>query len=129
MQYEHPLQSAKLIKRYKRFLTDIELSDGSVQTIHCPNTGSMRNCLDDVKQAWYWDSGNPKRKYPHTLELIETNTGHFIGVNTNRANSLVKEALENNRFTCLAHDSFKSEVKYGEENSRIDFWLGQRFFS
>lgn len=123
MFFEHQLQPAPLIKRYKRFLTDISMEDGSIKTIHCPNTGSMRHCLDDVRQVWYWDSGNPKRKYPETFELVETNQGHFIGVNTGRANALVKEALEHNRFSELAHDSFRSEVKYGSENSRIDFLL------
>ena len=123
MKFEFPLQSAPLIKRYKRFLTDISYPDNTVTTIHCPNTGSMRNCLDNVNQVWFWDSGNPKRKYPHTLELIETNQGDLIGVNTGRANALVKEALENNRFEELSHDSFRSEVKYGNENSRIDFLL------
>ena len=118
-----PLQSAPLIKRYKRFLTDISMPNGEVMTIHCPNTGSMRHCLDDVKQVWYWDSGNEKRKYPCTLELVETNSGDLIGVNTGRANALVKEALSENRFSVLAHDTFKSEVKYGSENSRIDFLL------
>ena len=123
MYFEHQLQSAPLIKRYKRFLTDIHMEDGSTKTIHCPNTGSMRHCLDDVKQVWYWDSGNPKRKYPETFELVETNQGHFIGVNTGRANALVKEALEQKLFAELEHDSFQSEVKYGSENSRIDFLL------
>ena len=123
MEFEYPLISGKLLKRYKRFLTDVETTSGDEITIHCPNTGSMRHCLDDVKQVWYWDSGNPKRKYAHTFELVETNQGHFIGVNTGRANALVKEALERNKFPILAHDEFKSEVRYGEENSRIDFLL------
>ncbi len=123
MQFEFPLESAPLIKRYKRFLTDVRRKDNSVLTIHCPNTGSMRNCLEDVKQVWFWDSGNAKRKYPHTLELIETNAGDLIGVNTGRANALVKEALENKTFPELAHETFRAEVKYGQENSRIDFLL------
>lgn len=123
MLFQFPLEPAPLIKRYKRFLTDIRLPDESIRTIHCPNTGSMRNCLDNVKQVWYWDSGNDKRKYPHTLELIETNRGDFIGVNTGRANALVKEALQNKTFPELDHDTFRSEVKYGQENSRIDFLL------
>ena len=123
MQFEFQLESAPLIKRYKRFLTDIRMPDGSTTTIHCPNTGSMRNCLDDVRQVWYWDSGNEKRKYPHTLELIETNSGDYIGVNTGRANALVKEALQNRVFPELDHDTLRSEVKYGQENSRIDFLL------
>ena len=123
MKFEQPLQSAPLIKRYKRFLTDIAMPDGQVMTIHCPNTGSMRHCLDDVKQVWYWDSHNPKRKYSCTLELVETNDGELIGVNTGRANALVKEALMAGRFDALEHDDFKAEVKYGSENSRIDFLL------
>lgn len=122
MLFDPPLQSAPFLRRYKRFLADIEVN-GEVRTIHCPNTGSMRACLDQVNQAWYWDSGNPKRKYPETLELIETTSGDYIGVNTGRANNLVKEALQTNRFAQLAHDHFKPEVKYGEENSRIDFLL------
>lgn len=123
MLFDIPLQNAKLQKRYKRFLADIELGNGEVMTIHCPNTGSMRGCLDDVAQVWYWDSGNAKRKYACTLELIETNASDLIGVNTGRANSLVKEAIQNNTFDFLKHDSFRSEVKYGSENSRIDFLL------
>ena len=92
MKFENPLQSARLIKRYKRFLADIRLEDGSEITIHCPNTGSMKNCQTPDSRIWYTDSAHPKRKYPCTWQFIETIdklTQHLVGVNTGLANKLV----------------------------------------
>lgn len=113
-----------LLRRYKRFLADIELPDGSYITIYCPNTGAMTGCANVGDKVWFSTSDNPKRKYAHTWELTETQAGHFICVNTNRANQLVQEALQHKRITELAdyHDILP-EQKYGDENSRIDFLL------
>ena len=124
MKFDPPLQTATLIKRYKRFMADVELSNGDVLTLHCPNTGSMKNCAEPGSQVWFSDSGNPKRKYPHTWELVSVEGNFVAGINTNRANALVKEALENNVVPALSgYDELRSEVKYGEENSRIDLLL------
>ena len=71
MQFDPPLQSGILIKRYKRFLADVRLADGSEITIHCPNTGSMKNCAEPGSRVWFSDSGNDKRKYRHTWELVQ----------------------------------------------------------
>ncbi|WP_086480111.1 DNA/RNA nuclease SfsA [Oceanospirillum sanctuarii] len=133
MRWSSPLQSATLIKRYKRFMADVvpevmpELVSESAQiTLHCPNTGSMKNCMGEGWRVWYSDSGNPKRKYPCTWELSETPEGDLICVNTAQANRIVKEALEQKVVTELAaYESVKAEVKYGAENSRIDFLLTQ----
>ena len=120
------LQSATLIRRYKRFLADIELSSGEIITIHCANTGAMTGCGEPDDTVCYSASDNPKRKYPHSWELTEKTDGDLICVNTIRANQLVQEALQQQRITELTqYQTIKPEIKYGEENSRIDFLLQQ----
>lgn len=118
------LHSGILLRRYKRFLADIQLADGTQITIHCPNTGAMTGCANVGDTVWFSTSNNPKRKYAHTWELTETQSGYFICVNTNRANQLVQEALQNKAIIELAdYVEILPEQKYGEENSRIDFLL------
>jgi sugar fermentation stimulation protein A len=124
MKFSPLLQVATLLTRYKRFLADIRLPDGSVTTIHCPNTGSMKNCIVEGSACWYSVSDNPKRKYPFTWEVATTPRGYLAGVNTGRANALVKEGIENGVIEELVgYREIKAEVKYGDENSRIDFLL------
>lgn len=124
MRFNPPLEEGRLIRRYKRFLTDIETLTGELLTIHCPNTGSMLNCMVEGGQVWFSRSTDPKRKLPGTWEIAETPQGRLACVNTARANQLVEEALragvitELNGFTAL-----KREVPYGQEKSRIDFRL------
>ncbi|WP_062261623.1 DNA/RNA nuclease SfsA [Endozoicomonas arenosclerae] len=133
MNFEKDLQSARLIRRYKRFMADVELEDGSTITLHCPNTGSMKNCLYPGRKVWYLDSGNPKRKYPCTWELAEIPVMFgseekitLAGLNTGRANKLVEEALLQKQIPELvSYDNVRREVPYGEEKSRIDFLLEQ----
>ncbi|QSX35540.1 DNA/RNA nuclease SfsA [Shewanella avicenniae] len=124
MHFDPPLQQGRLIKRYKRFLADIELADGSITTIHCPNTGSMKNCLFPGEPVWFSVSDNPKRKYPFTWELMQTSSGELIGINTGRANQLAEEAILQGVITELhGYKRLQREVRYGEENSRIDIKL------
>ncbi|MEN5095131.1 DNA/RNA nuclease SfsA [Pseudomonas protegens] len=124
MRFDPPLEEGRLLRRYKRFLADIETAAGEQMTIHCPNTGSMFNCMVEGGQVWFSRSNDPKRKLPGTWEISETPQGRLACVNTGRANGLVEEALraglikELNGFTGL-----KREVPYGQENSRIDFRL------
>jgi len=118
------LKKATLIKRYKRFLADVILEDGTTTTIHVSNTGSMTNCADENDIVWYSTSSNPKRKYPFSWELCEKPNGDMICVNTIKANQLVEEAITNNVIPELAgYKLLKREVKYGSENSKIDFLL------
>ncbi|MBE2894026.1 DNA/RNA nuclease SfsA [Spirabiliibacterium falconis] len=122
-----PLQSATLLRRYKRFLADVQLPDGTQLTLHCPNTGAMTGCADEGDRVWFSTSDNAKRKYPHTWELTEKPNGEMICVNTTRANTLVHEALQSAMLSELAHYThIQPEVKYGQENSRIDFLLQQK---
>ena len=125
MQFNPPLQRGTLLRRYKRFLADVELDNGDHITIHCPNTGAMTGCAEPGSEVWMSVSDNPKRKYTHTWELTHTQDGAWICVNTNRANSLVAEAIEQGLISSLAdYASVQREVKY-EENSRVDFYLSQ----
>lgn len=122
MKFENPLRSGILIKRYKRFLADVETESGML-TIHCPNTGSMAGCAVPGSRVWFWDSGNPKRKYLHSWELVENIHGHMIGINTGRANHLIKEAIVNKVLNHFEYEEIRSEVTYGNERSRIDLLL------
>ncbi|PKI12928.1 DNA/RNA nuclease SfsA [Colwellia sp. 12G3] len=116
------LQPAKLIKRYKRFLADIKLPNGEETTIHCANTGAMKGCAVPDDTVWYSTSTNTKRKYPFSWEITQSQDDHFICVNTLRANQLVEEALHKGLINELSDfNELKREVKYGNENSRIDF--------
>ncbi|QIM63855.1 sugar fermentation stimulation protein SfsA [Pasteurellaceae bacterium Orientalotternb1] len=113
-----------LLRRYKRFLADIQLPNGEQIPLHCPNTGAMTGCATAGDRVWFSTSDNPKRKYAHTWELTETQAGNFICVNTQRANQLVQEALKNQWISELAdYQTILPEQPYGEENSRIDFLL------
>lgn len=124
MKFDPPLQPALLLRRYKRFLADIETGEGERITIHCPNTGSMKNCWVENSSCWYSDSGNPKRKYRHTLEITTTPEGALAGVNTARANALVEEAIASGVVRELAgYREVRREQRYGAENSRIDLLL------
>ncbi|WP_315309694.1 DNA/RNA nuclease SfsA [Pantoea vagans] len=124
MHFSPPLKSACLIARYKRFLADVMTPEGEVLTIHCANTGAMTGCATPGDTIWYSTSNSLTRKYPHSWELTETQLGHWICVNTLRANQLVAEALDQDRLPSLAGYSHRqAEVKYGSEKSRIDFLL------
>ena len=119
MKFTSSLIKGKLIKRYKRFFTDIEVNN-KILTAHCPNTGSMMGLLDKNNQVWITHHNDPKRKLKYTLEMIKVNQ-RIIGVNTHRANRIVKHALENKLI-----DEFKSvknikaEFKYSDD-TRFDF--------
>ena len=118
------LLSGTFIKRYKRFFTDICTANGDVITVHCPNTGSMKNCQVEGSPCWYSLSNNPKRKLAGTLEIVTTAFGNLAGVNTGRPNHLAREAIENDLIPELrGYSSLRSEVRYGEEKSRIDLLL------
>ena len=113
-----------MLKRYKRFLADVELSDGSMVTAHTANTGAMTGCCEPGSRVWLSRSDNPKRKYPLTWEIIEVAPGVSCGINTILSNKLVREAIESGFIAELdGYQSVRSEVRYGNENSRIDLLL------
>lgn len=124
MQFDPVLEEGRLIKRYKRFLADIECADGSLVTAHCANTGSMKNCMAEGARVWFSRNDDPKRKLKATWQLVETPHGRVACINTGRANRLVEEALQAGVISELAgFSSLRREVRFGEENSRADFCL------
>ncbi|CBJ82784.1 transcriptional regulator of maltose metabolism [Xenorhabdus bovienii str. Jollieti] len=124
MEFSPPLKSATLIRRYKRFLADILTPEGETLTIHCANTGAMTGCAIPGDTVWYSTSDNPKRKYPNSWELTQTQNGHLICVNTLRANELVYQSIEKNAISELSdYEQIRREVVYGKEKSRIDLLL------
>ena len=124
MRFDPPLEEGRLLRRYKRFLADIETAGGERLTIHCPNTGSMLNCMSEGARIWFSRSNDPKRKLPATWELGETPHGRLAVINTGRANALVEEALYAGVISELqGFVGLKREVPYGQERSRVDFRL------
>ena len=123
-----PRQRGTLIKRYKRFLADIELDSGDIITAHCPNTGPMTGVCTPGSPVLVSYSDNPKRKHAYTWEAIQVNDTipTWVGINTSLPNRVIKYALEHHLLPDLAHcyQTVQPEVRYGKDNkSRIDFLL------
>ena len=119
MKFTSTLIKGKLIKRYKRFFTDIKVNSQTV-TAHCPNTGSMLGLLEQGNDVWLTKNDNPNRKLKYTLEIIKVNKS-LIGVNTHRANRIVEHGLNNNLINDFKNiKNIKPEFKYSDD-TRFDF--------
>lgn len=124
MNFSSPLITGTLVKRYKRFLADITLDDGQHVTAHCPNTGAMSGCAEPGYRVLLSPANNPKRKLAYTWEIAITQQQHWIGINTHNANRVVESAIQEQRIEELSgYTSVRREVKYGTQNSKIDFLL------
>jgi sugar fermentation stimulation protein A len=120
MKLPSPLYFGRLLRRYQRFLADVELDDGRIVTAHTPNTGSMMQCAIPGHRVLISAAANPLRKLPWTLELIEVN-GSWVDTHTHRTNRVVEEGLRSGAIVELAGYNVSAEVPYGD--SRIDFLL------
>ena len=120
MKLPAPLLSGRLLRRYQRFLADVELADGRVVTAHTPNTGSMLQCAVPGHEVLVSIAANPARKLGYTLELIRVN-GHWVDTHTHRTNRVVEEALRSGTIAELAGYQVTPEVRCGQ--SRLDFGL------
>jgi sugar fermentation stimulation protein A len=119
MEFTKPLIKGKLVKRYKRFFTDVKIGE-EIITAHCPNTGSMKGLLDEGNEVYLSKNDNPKRKLKYTLEIIKAKK-KLVGVNTHFANKIAFHGLSNNLVKEVANnDSIKPEVFFDKE-TRFDF--------
>ncbi len=126
MKINNPYVEGKLIKRYKRFLADVELVSGEIVTAHTPNTGSMKGCSDPGSKVWLYDTQNPKRKYRYSWDLVADLSGNMVGIHTGKANLLVKEAIELAIITELGgYKTIKTEVNYKSSGCRFDLFLSE----
>ena len=121
MDFTKSLVKGKLIKRSKRFFTDVKLGK-EIVTAHCPNTGSMKGLLDEGNEVYLLPNNDPKRKLTYGLEIIKSRK-NLVGVNTHMANRIVEHGLKNNLIKELKNnDSLKPEVFFNKE-TRFDFLL------
>jgi sugar fermentation stimulation protein A len=126
MKFATPLMEGRLIRRYQRFLADVEV-EGRIETVHCPNPGALMGLNAPGSKVWLSRSPNPKRRLPLTLEIIEAASDDGeptpVGINTGLPNGLVAEAITAGVIAELAgYEASRREVRYGE-NSRIDILL------
>ncbi|MCL4109700.1 UNVERIFIED_CONTAM: hypothetical protein GTU68_018427 [Idotea baltica] len=125
MRFQTPLIPARLIRRYKRFLADVELNTGEIVTAHCPNPGAMLGLKDEGLRIWVEPNDDPRKKLKYGWRLAELGSGHWAGIDASLPNRVVKEALEGGQVAELAaYKTVRAEVKYGHA-SRVDFLLSQ----
>lgn len=122
MRFQTPLVAARLIRRYKRFLADVRLPDGTEVTAHCANPGSMMGLAEPDTLVWLEPNDDPKKKLKYGWRLVDHENGHFTGVDTSVPNRALKAALMAGEVPELRAPMVRAEVKYGEK-SRIDFLL------
>ena len=122
MKFSSPLIPGRLVRRYKRFLADIELASGETVTAHCANPGAMLGLNMPGLKVWVEPNDDSKKKLNYGWRLVEF-TGHWAGIDTAIPNKVVGEALRDRRIPALAaYAQVRPEVRYGT-NSRIDFLL------
>lgn len=118
MEFPNKLIHGTLVKRYKRFLADVKLDDGTIVVAHCTNSGSMKSCLENGAEVYLTPVNDPKRKTRFTWEMIKIN-GNWVGINTGNPNKLAFDAISAGTIPELAgYTNVKREVKFGD--SRFD---------
>ncbi|MEQ8971243.1 MAG: DNA/RNA nuclease SfsA [Coleofasciculus sp. C1-SOL-03] len=127
--YSYPtLETGTLLRRYKRFFADIQLTSGETIVAHCPNTGPMTGVSTPGSLVQVSRSDNPKRKLAYTWEMIQVNDTKptWVGINTALPNRVMKIILEQKLIPELAnrYSQIRPEVVYGaNRKSRVDFVL------
>ncbi len=124
MDFGQVLTTGTLIRRYKRFLADVCLDDGTRITCHCPNTGSMLGCSTPGSRVWLSRADNPRRKYAYTWEMVELPGAGLVGIHTGHPNALVEEAITSGRLPVVAgYARVRREVTLPGGGTRVDLLL------
>lgn len=122
IEFDKPIRKGRFIKRYKRFFADIKMDNGNIITAHCPNTGTMKSCLEENAPAIVWDSKNPKRKLKYSFKAISIN-GVWIGIDTILPNKLAMLCLQEKEIDQLSSYRTIEREKQMGLNSRVDLLL------
>lgn len=122
MRFATPLVPATLLRRYKRFLAEARLDDGTEVTAHCPNPGALTGLAGPGARIWLEPNDDPRRKLDYGWRLVDLGAGHMAGIDTGVPNRVVAEALREGRIDGLTGHDVRAEVPYGEA-SRVDFLL------
>ena len=123
MDFDRELVSGILLRRYKRFLADVTLRDGSTTTAHCANPGSMLGLAAPGSRVWLEPNDDPKRKLRYSWKLVELADGELVGIDTGLPNRLLSRVLANREVPELRdYGNIRREVGYGK-SSRVDFLL------
>lgn len=118
------LTEGRLVRRYRRFLADVRLPDGTVVTAHCPNTGSLLGCADPGLRVWLARAASPRRRLAWSWLLVESPQGALVWIDTARSNTVVAEAIAAGAVPPLAgYAGLRREVRFGREGSRVDLLL------
>ena len=124
MKFPTTLVPGRLLRRYKRFLADVELDTGQTVTAHWPNPGSMMGLSDPGLRVWLEPNDDPRKKLKYGWRLAELPDGHWSGIDTGVPNRVVGDALRTGAIPELAdYPNVRPEMRYGQERSRIDFFL------
>lgn len=118
------LQEGRLLRRYQRFLADVQLPDGTTVTAHCPNTGAMLGCQAPDSRVWLSLASRAGRRCPFTWELVEVESGTLVGVHTGRTNQLAAAAVQAGMLEELRdYPQIQAEVRVQAAGVRFDFML------
>jgi len=123
MRFQTPLVPGRLLRRYNRFLADVELDTGEIVKAHCPNPGSMMGLKDPGLRVWLEPNDDPKKKLKFGWRLAEMPSGAWVGIDTSVPNRVVGEALRDRHIPEVSdYATHRAEVRYSD-NSRVDFLL------
>ncbi|MEO7386236.1 MAG: DNA/RNA nuclease SfsA [Gammaproteobacteria bacterium] len=124
IRFDAGLREGRLLRRYQRFLADVELSDGTTVTAHCPNTGAMLGCQAPDSRVWLSPAARPGRRCPFTWELVEVGSGTLVGIHTGRTNQLAAAAVRAGMLAeLLDYTELRPEVRVPSAGVRFDFLL------
>lgn len=124
MRFSDSVVGGTLLRRYKRFLADVQLDDGKEVTAHCANPGAMTGLAEEGLRVWLLHSPHPRRRLDYSWQVVESTDGAMVGVNTSLPNRLVAEALNDGALEEFeAYSEIQREAAYGKR-SRVDFLLG-----